>query len=536
MIGCRKVDSPLVIAIGFYIALLALALIRIYSFTHLQQLYLLDDTYIHLSIAKTLLYHHVYGLSPTETAFASSSIIWPFLLVGVGAVFGLHTLLPLVLNVIFAIALLMVAFHILRQNGIDSWRVQTATLMLLVLAFPLVTMTLDGMEHVLYGVAFLLFLQLAGTAIAEGADRSGTHAIWLIASAALLTSCRYEGAFAIFVAWLLLIRRRFLLANAVAVAGALPILIFGLFSRTHGGMWVPNSLVMKTAGLALYQRVLFIPRQMRHFYIWECGILTLVLLLVWIAWRTRKDGLTAPVRSMLLLFLGTALFHLQFARLTAVTPRYESYLIGAGVVLAAITLAQMHASLLASNQPLPVTAKVLAVLAVLPLIAYRGVCWQFLAPNAAKSIYLQQYQAARFFSQYYRGAPIVANDVGLVSYKADTDCLDLWGLANNRIAIRIAQNAMNTAVMREMAQKRNVHVGFLYTMAFTGVETPPAEWKIVETWTSPLDPGHTTANATISLYATTPEDAAILKTHLDEFRHTLPSQVIARAPDGTQLH
>ena len=526
---------PFFVSVCFYAGLLSAALCRIYRLTHGSQLYLLDDTYIHLSIAKNLLLHGVYGISASESAMASSSIVWPFLLVVTGKVFGLSVFLPLVLNVIFALALLAIALHVLRKNGVMSLISQTLTLMLIVLAFPLIAMTLDGMEHILYGFAFILFLWVAGSVVGDGRDCGRLQKGWLLGSAILLTSCRYEGVFAVFIVCLLLVRRSLLLSAAVGSAGAAPVLIFGIFSRLHGGMWVPNSLVIKTLDHAsLFQKLITIPLSLSYLYYWQIGLSGTLLLLGLLAFLTRRGGLMNNQRSMLLIFLGTAVLHIQFARIQTATPRYESYLMGAAVLLASIVLIRLRHYEREQHKRLPLYLKILVVFAVMPLVIYRGVYWEVVAANSAASIYRQQYQAAQFFSRYYHGQPIVANDVGLVSYYADVQCFDLWGLGNNEVAYRVSKGTFTTAVIKRMATQRNVRVGFLYANEFFGAQSLPKDWLVVATWTIPGERGNT-ARPTITFYAMTQKDAGTLLLNLREFQKDLPPGVKALTPNGLPI-
>jgi hypothetical protein len=526
---------PFFVSACFYAGLLSAVLFRIYRLIHWSQPYLLDDTYIHLSIAKNLLLHGVYGLSASESAMAASSIVWPFLLVVTGKVFGLSLFLPLVLNIIFALSLLAISSHVLRRNGVRSLISQSLTLMLLVLAFPLIAMTLDGMEHVLYGFSFVLFLWVAGSVVGEGRDCDRLQEGWLIGSAMLLTSCRYEGVFAVFIVCLLLVRRSLKLSVAVGAAGAAPVLLFGIFSRRHGGMWIPNSLVMKTMDhRSFLQKLTMIPETLSHPYTWRIGLAGSLLLIGWLMFLTRRVGVMRTQRSMLVIFLGTALLHIQFARIQTATPRYESYLMGAAVLLGSIMLTQLRHDQRAQDEKLPAYLKALVVLAIIPLVIYRGIYWQVIAPNFVAAVYRQQYQAAQFFSRYYRGQPIVANDVGLVSYYAETECFDLWGLSTNEVAYRVSKGTFTTAVIRQMATQRNVRVGFLYANEFTGAESLPEEWIGVATWTIASARGNT-LRPTITFYATTQSDAETLLLNLRDFQKDLPPGVKARMPNGLPL-
>jgi hypothetical protein len=524
---------PFFVSTAFYAILLCVALVRINAITHGSQIYLLDDTYIHLAIAKNILLHRVYGISATEPAMASSSILWPALLVLTAKLFGLKLILPLMLNIISGLAMLAMAQHFLRSSRVTSRGWQTLTLLLLVLAFPMVAMTLDGMEHVLYGFAFVYFLWIAGLTLTRAETLSGWSIVALLFSAALLTSIRYEGVFAVFVLCLLLVWRRPFLAVATALSGFLPLLLFGIFSRRHGGMWVPNSLVMKTLdGGSRLQQLVRIPHELSTPYICEVGLTLLLLLLVVLAVRSKPIGLTATERNMLFIYLGVAALHIQFARVRTATPRYESYLIGAGVLLASLCLFSILKFQQTHDRPFPTSIKVLAILAVLPIVLYRGVWWEVASLNGAASIYRQQYQAAQFFAKYYSGQAIVANDVGAVSYFANVHCFDIWGLANNEVARERSKGTFTTAEIRRVAVERHVNVGFVYDIAFFGAQKLPPEWIKVATWTIPTHHGNTTFSSTISFYATSPTAASILLRNLEEFQKSLPPSVVARTANG----
>lgn len=533
--GRLKSWWPLFASALFYGILLGIELVRIYSRTHGKQIYLLDDTYIHLSMARNLLLHGTYGVSATEPSMSASSILWPLLLAGVGKVVGLTLLLPLVLNIVFALALLAISLHVLRRNGITSLWWQTGTLVLLVLSFPLVSISLDGMEHVLFGLAFILFLWVAGETVGESSAGGQMKPYWLPICALLLTSCRYEGGFAVCIACLLLARRRLLLAVITAVAGLLPMALFGIYSRQHGGMWVPNSLLMKThEAHPILNKLTAIPRAWIEIPIWKYGLAGVLLLLVLLTFGMRRNVFNSAQRTMLLVFLGTAALHLEFVLLNSFTQRYETYLIGGGVLLAAICIATLQDRRREKGQTIPIAVTVLAVFALVPLTLYRGVWTLVVIPNGADSIYEQQYQAAQFFSRYYYDQPIVANDVGLVSYYANAHCLDLWGLGNNEVTRRVMNGTFDTAVIERMARERGVKVGFLYADSFTGAEQLPKDWIRVAQWTIPSRRGNTTAGETIYFYATNENSAMSLLDNLRQYRESLPAEV-AFIPDEAPI-
>jgi hypothetical protein len=517
--------SPFLLAMLLYGLFLGFALIRIWPLTNGDQIYLLDDTYIHLAIAKNLLLHGNYGISAVEPAMASSSILWPYLLAFGGKIFGLSVLLPLLLNVIFSLALLAIALKVMRGSDVTSLGWQTVTLVLVVIGFPLTTMTLDGMEHVLFGLVFILFVWRAGLVMGGERLNEPLKESGIIFLALFLTSCRYEGIFAVFVVCLMLLRRKPLLSLATGLAGLAPVLIFGMFSRHHGGMWVPNSLVMKTLDHSSFgERFLTILREMGQIYIWKCGLAGLIFLLTWMILR-RSDAMTRTQRSMLSIFVWTALLHVEFARLRAWTSRYESYLIGLGILLACIGFAKVWDLKRQSLRSFPVDLKVLGILAILPLVVFRGVWLETMTANAAAGIYRQQYQVAKFLSRYYRGQPVVANDIGAISFYADVQCFDLWGLGNNEVAYQISRGAFTASVMERMANERGVRIGFLYPDSFRSL---PKQWIPVASWTMPPLRGATVGGSKIYFYALHAEDRSPLINSLQAYKSSLPPMVEMR--------
>jgi hypothetical protein len=209
-------------------------------------------------------------------------------------------------------------------------------------------------------------------------------------------------------------------------------------------------------------------------------------------------------------------------------------LIGEAVLLASITLTEFQRFKRRQNKELPVLLKVLVVFAILPLLIYRGLYWEIVAANSAASIYRQQYQAGQFFSRYYHGQPIVANDVGIVSYYADVQCFDLWGLGNNEVAYRMSRGTFTTPVIAQMATQRNVRVGFLYANEFYGAQSLPERWLTVATWTIPSERGFT-ARPTITFFAMDQKDAAKLLLNLKEFQKDLPAEVKVLTRDGLPI-
>lgn len=64
--------------------------------------YPLDDTYIHMGMAKNLATHGVWGVNRYHFSSSSSSPLWTLTLAGAYLVTGVREATPLILNLIFA--------------------------------------------------------------------------------------------------------------------------------------------------------------------------------------------------------------------------------------------------------------------------------------------------------------------------------------------------------------------------------------------------------------------------------------------------
>src|SRR3954471_23289583 len=87
------------------VGILSTAVVVIWTcFASLRQsgghvVYGLDDAYIHMTVARTLAQHGVWGINPGEFAPASSSLLWVVILSAADRLAGVHEITSLLLNV-----------------------------------------------------------------------------------------------------------------------------------------------------------------------------------------------------------------------------------------------------------------------------------------------------------------------------------------------------------------------------------------------------------------------------------------------------
>jgi hypothetical protein len=165
-----------------------------------------------------------------------------------------------------------------------------------------------------------------------------------------------------------------------------------------------------------------------------------------------------------------------------------------------------------------------AAIAVLPLV-WRGATALRDMPTAMVNIYQQQYQMGLFVREFYSGRAVALNDVGLVDYLADIDCLDLAGLAQLEIGRAIRQRRYDADVIARVTDRAGVRVGIVYDpwlrQAVPGML--PGSWTRVGSWQ--IHHNIVCGWDSVSFYAAVPEETGPLKSHLRAFSSQLPREV-----------
>ena len=320
--------------------------------------YPLDDSYIHMTIARNVATGDGFGINRGVFVSASSSPLWTFLLAAGFWAFGVRDLAPLALNALLAFAVLTGSFRLLHRRCTCARRA-SLTLWCLMLLTPLPALTFLGMEHVMHIGLVLWFCHLVAVTVSSGAGGCTTA---LFASSGLLVMARYEGLFLAGVATLLLIlRRRPLSALAVVLGCSIPVLGFGLYSLNHGGYLLPSSVALKgyrpevsLAGAGSFA-LSGLARTARSSHV--CLLILLALLNVTFL-RSKGRNTDQYAASIVWLLVGGTGLHMLFAR-TGWFFRYEAYLVALGciAVLSPVALpASAPVGCVRETEPTPVVA------------------------------------------------------------------------------------------------------------------------------------------------------------------------------------
>jgi hypothetical protein len=485
--------------------------------------YAQDDPYIHLTIARNLAEHGVWGIRPTEFASASSSPLWTVLLASLWAIGVRGIWVPLALNAIAAVALL--AFVDVCLRPILAAPKRFVALVALIFITPLPTLAVIGMEHTLQ---VLLVIALVWTTIQSlpGLERSALMKMCLLAMA--LAATRYEGLLVVAAICLLLAwHRRLDAAVVLGLAALVPVAIFAAYSTAHGALPLPNSVLMKsgpsrfstlgssvTAIASDWFAVLSIFGRPP-----ELALTCAILLALTLTWRACGED-SARARNLGVLFVLAMTLHVCLVKLEWFF-RYEAYLMAIGTVCVILFAADRSSRELIrapfARVP-PGTA--LVVLLSLP-IAVRALSALATTPGATRNVYEQQYQMGMFFRDAYPAEPIAVNDIGAVGWLSSSPILDIVGLATNDVADLKRHGRLDADALRGLVAAHDARVVAMYKKVFDPII--PRQWTLVGEWT--IHRNVAVSEDTVGFYAPRPEDAPRLRTALDEFARRLPPGV-----------
>jgi len=474
--------------------------------------YPLDDTFIHMAVAKNLVLHGNWGITPNGFVSTSSSPLYTIVLSLFFKIFTVNILMPFVISCLGTLLMLLAMQS--ELNRYSSLTVLNKSICILVslLAGAIPALTLLGMEHTLQ-IAFTLFFVHSVATVLTDHDKTN---VWQAAMwAALMTATRYENASFVIASFALLTwQKRFVQAVAIATAGALPLLVFALYSKMHGGDYIPNSILIKgnqnfkyflNGGTSLLQATASIS-----------GILFVAMIIAFRKLQAKKFDRDCWILCMLII---AGLMHSVFASFGWFY-RYEAYLI----VLGSFHLLKMALQWWEVNGwggikrqiiPIGMLAIIFYSLPVRGLNSFRN------SIRAIYNIYEQQYQMGLFLKEHYKGQTVAANDVGAISYMADLNTIDLWGLGNNEVAIARKHNYWTNDFLRKLVKDNHTRVAVIYDSWFD--KDLPAQWVKVATWEMPYN--YICGDIKVTFYGTTATEADLLKTNLAAFASQLPGDV-----------
>jgi hypothetical protein len=522
----RKLTDLQILTIAILSLLIPVAWIeyRVLHITHGILAYPLDDTFIHMAVAKNLALQHFWGISDHIFASTSSSPFYTLLLAGLFLVFGVHVGIPLVINILAGVLVLVVMQRWLKRQGVSPVG-QVLILLFVNFLTPLPLLVISGMEHTFQ----LLFTFLFVFSFADAAQKD-TRLPWtLYLYGALMITTRYECIpILALVCLILLTRRQWLSAITLGAVSILPITIFGLYAMSKGSYFMPNSVVLKAGlphtlgGVAhflaedIWFKMFFSPRDYNFL---AAQRLLLLLPLTYLLFLPKIRG-NRGYRFILIILMGAALAHVAFAY-PANYPRYEDYLVGCSVLIMGVLIAKYRRDLpVAGIQGAGWVAGALLIVLLMPWFI-RSEKTLLKAKQYCINIFEQQYQMSQFVHTYYDTTPMAFNDIGAISFYSKGDKLDLWGLASLEVAKAKRMNYWTPDFADSLAHVHDIRLAILYDTWFD-----PAllhRWIKVASW-------HNQHNLilgddSVSFYSIHPEDTTTLRKNLESYQSNLPADV-----------
>lgn len=512
---------PLLLCLALYATAVAVLAGASYGRAEGRFLYTFDDAWIQLQIARNLVQHGVWGVSPDAFASASSSPLWCLLLAGTFCVAGVWEGMSFTLNVACAAGVIVLAYWILRRLRVATWAA-LPLLLLLAAAAPLHGIVFVGLEHSLHTLLNLGFLFVAAEEISLGpAEKARPYLLPVLAL--LLPITRYEGLFGVaLVCGCLVLRRRFGRAALVLGLGLAPVVAFGLFSLFHGWHFVPNSVLIK-AGLVDASVVsLLDPFRLADYQkLWKHPDLLLLVLggAVVFLWRIRRDG--TPWRTPTLMVLFSTLCILAQVRYGALgwLFRYEVYVIAAAVVAVGAALffdTVGRRFWPTSLHPAGLVATVLVAAFILIPFATRAKQGTIEAVHGGRDRLVQHVLPAEFVAAYYPSSAVVVNDIGAMGFYSEAHLLDLVGLGSLE-PLRFAEQpgGFTKEDVEQWARAQGAEIAVLQAPWQEIQAVTPDSWVVVAVVQLPEDVVY--RNRRIKIYACRPEHAGEVRRLAREF-------------------
>jgi Ca2+/Na+ antiporter len=503
-------------------------------------MYPLDDTFIHMVVAKSVALYGNWGISAGEFQSASSSVLYTLLLAGLFKVVGVHAYIPFLINAVAASILLVVIWKRLRKENIRAFG-QLIILLAIIFFTPLPTLVISGMEHTLQCLFSFLFifgfadwLGGTGTGRKEEPEEQGRKSlpVSIFIYAVLACAIRYEGLFIVAIACLLLLyKRRIGPAFLLGAIGILPILIFGIYSISKGSYFLPNSVLLKSDGARLSLGGVSdfllnaVPRKLTNS---EFGIATTatqyLLIILPLIFLLFAGPLKKSIRySYVVVMLIFCTFLQLVLAATGWFYRYEAWLMLSSCYIVLVIVYRYRGELTGRLRQYPLAAAFMLLMLFLPMCS-RSVTAFSKASQACANIYDQQFQMARFLHAYYDDQVVAVNDIGAVSFYKKEKNLDLWGLANIKIARSKKDNYCTPAFLDSMARSEHAGIAIIFDVWFS--DTLRAKWNKVATWTIPNNV--ICEDSTVSFYAIDKSKTEQLKENLQHFQANLPQGVEAQ--------
>ncbi|ACU61160.1 hypothetical protein [Chitinophaga pinensis] len=541
---------PVIATLLFLTVVLALACRQVLAHTGGHFCYPLDDTFIHMAIAKNFALHGVWGINAQEFSAASSSPLYTLILAACFKA-GINSIwMPFYINVCFAFLLVYMTDLLLQRFSLSA-PVRCITLLALVILVPVPVMVASGMEHMLHAFLAVWMLYLSVPFLQpDNTTRNQVLLLSLVSGLAILA--RFESLFllaGVVVAGIY--NRRWQQTGVVLVLSLVPLIVFGYISVQHGGYFLPNSVLLKASKLTgggsqlmssiqeiLIYKLLYGNNTMVNIFTNRyypegssslSGTTVIRLLLIIpaliLVLRPNADNVNtiSKVKQLACIPLVNTFLHMALAAVGWLF-RYEAYLVALDLTVVAILLYYFVLQLKNAARTYSLLEKAVGAFLLLFLCAplpFRALGAFHNLPAAAGNIYEQQFQMGTFLHSSYQHTAIAANDVGAVSYLSNNKILDLWGLGNNEVAAGKLHGQYSPEFLQQFSEKEKVKIAVVYDTWFDSKLLQ--QWKKVASWK--ITNNVICGGDEVFFYAVDPAEATSLYNKLAAYKPLLPPNV-----------
>ncbi|MFP3596084.1 hypothetical protein [Chryseobacterium sp. SIMBA_029] len=392
--------------------------------------YVLDDTYIHLAVAKNFALHHIWGITRYQFSSTSSSPLFTFLLSVLIKIFGNNDQIPLYFNMIFSVGILYFLSQYYAEIFNEVKKIVIAVLFTVFFAV-LHLQLLAGMEHI-----FQVFLFIVNIFCFLKWDQNKWAVAGFYSTLLLMGLMRFESMFYFVVlAFVLMVLKRGKDAVGVLLAGFIPIIIFCYFNYQQDGYFFPNSVVVKGTKLSfdshflMQVKTIVVDNLLLNISFYKVGFFPVLLCAIFIYRDFKSKTFQEAVQNnfFLIVFSLTIICHSMFADFKGLF-RYEAYLL---VGFSMVLIPKVKDIFIDAKKYCrkEIFISLLIAMNVLLMIYKSWVAHQII-DNGGKNIYEQQVQSANFLHTYYNTSKVVANDIGAITYYTDIHLLDIAGLGS----------------------------------------------------------------------------------------------------------
>lgn len=480
--------------------------------------YSLDDTYIHLSIAKNFAIDNNWGINSSEFSSTTSSPLFTLTESGLIKIFGINDYYPIFLNILFGILYVIFIYYYLKNEKTLVF----GFLITLFIWLPLIFIQIyTGMEHMLH---ILLIVMLIKQFILFFENNRNGNLYYLMILSFLATGVRYESLFLILAMILILfLKNKYLKGLILGVIALLPVIIYGFISVYYGADFLPNSLLLKGNINSSSFMITFIRNLYHNPYI------IIIISILFFTLFINKNKFDINYKRIInnnyiqLIALITIFLHSLLAKYGWLY-RYDAYLL----VISLMSLIPFFNFIFKFEYNNKIIYSFALILfAFLILFTVKRIKESIYIMNkTSKNIYEQHFQMADFIKKYYNNSSVVANDIGVISYYSDAQIIDIVGLGNNEVQ-RLRRknkifeyNTLENDMIQKFIKSKNADIAIIYDVWFTNKPDyfyKTAEWKISD--------NRVCGSEIVSFYGIGKQNEEKLRNNLIEYKKYLNKNV-----------